>query len=155
MHDYLIHYGILGQKWGIRRYQNPDGSLTPAGRRRLKNKDTFQETEEEMKTRLLERPTPKEVYENMDKFTTKELTQMYNRMNVESNIRNLVRQADTKDSTYRNIMKELEQANKDIDTMNNTITKLAGGKKKRQELDEKMTEFLASSLYAMAVTNKD
>lgn len=28
----LYHHGILGQKWGIRRYQNPDGSLTEAGR---------------------------------------------------------------------------------------------------------------------------
>lgn len=30
----LEHSGIKGQKWGVRRYQNPDGSLTDEGRRR-------------------------------------------------------------------------------------------------------------------------
>lgn len=30
----LAHHGILGQKWGVRRYQNKDGSLTPAGKTR-------------------------------------------------------------------------------------------------------------------------
>jgi hypothetical protein len=30
--NYLAHHGTKGQRWGIRRWQNPDGSLTPAGR---------------------------------------------------------------------------------------------------------------------------
>lgn len=30
----LYHFGVKGQKWGIRRYQNKDGTLTPAGRQR-------------------------------------------------------------------------------------------------------------------------
>lgn len=33
--DELYHHGVQGQKWGVRRYQNPDGSLTEEGRRRL------------------------------------------------------------------------------------------------------------------------
>ena len=30
----LYHHGIKGQKWGVRRYQNKDGSLTPAGKKK-------------------------------------------------------------------------------------------------------------------------
>lgn len=32
--NYLQHFGILGMHWGIRRYQNADGTLTEAGKRR-------------------------------------------------------------------------------------------------------------------------
>ena len=31
---YLIHYGVKGQKWGVRRYQNEDGTLTEEGKKR-------------------------------------------------------------------------------------------------------------------------
>lgn len=36
MSDYLIHHGTKGMRWGIRRYQNKDGSLTAEGRQRYK-----------------------------------------------------------------------------------------------------------------------
>ena len=41
--DELVHYGIKGQKWGRRQYQNKDGSLTPAGRERYGSKENFEQ----------------------------------------------------------------------------------------------------------------
>lgn len=43
MNNELYHHGIKGMRWGIRRYQNPDGSLTPAGKKRLQQLDSERE----------------------------------------------------------------------------------------------------------------
>lgn len=46
----LYHHGVKGMKWGVRRYQNKDGSLTPAGKKRYYTETGFL-TEEGRKQR--------------------------------------------------------------------------------------------------------
>ena len=41
--DELYHHGIKGQKWGIRRFENPDGTLTPEGKARYRGENSIKQ----------------------------------------------------------------------------------------------------------------
>lgn len=93
--DELYHYGILGMKWGIRRYQNKNGSLTSAGKKRYASdskKDPEKRTEdvETTKKRILASRDPKQLYKNANLFSDQELQAAYLRLNTEKNIKNLI-----------------------------------------------------------------
>lgn len=77
MDDVLIHYGILGMKWGVRRYQNKDGSLTSAGKKRYSNNDNTKEAPQ----KNTEEPKKKSVKDMSDE----ELRREVNRMQLEQN----------------------------------------------------------------------
>ena len=70
----LQHFGILGQRWGVRRYQNPDGSLTPRGQARLDRKDNrWAETKgEKVKAKI-----QKTVSRDMNRFIQTQLDMSY------------------------------------------------------------------------------
>ena len=42
--DYLAHHGVKGQKWGVRRYQNEDGSLTAQGQKQYGKMKSWQDS---------------------------------------------------------------------------------------------------------------
>lgn len=47
----LYHHGVKGMKWGVRRYQNKDGSLTAAGRARARMTDSFKSFRDKRKAK--------------------------------------------------------------------------------------------------------
>ena len=57
--DQLYHHGILGMKWGVRRYQNKDGSLTNAGKNRY-DRDVRENNSKKKDNRIrIDGPDPK------------------------------------------------------------------------------------------------
>lgn len=76
MSDYISHFGVKGMKWGIRRYQNRDGSLTPEGRKRYGRSEDSEKVQE-----LRKKP--------ISAMSNQELETVIRRMNLERQYRDL------------------------------------------------------------------
>lgn len=137
----LYHHGIKGMKWGIRRYQNKDGSLTPKGKKRrslkqvIKDHKTAKKRKEalekarqvkaekkvqeqtlaEKKAKILNSTDPKEIYENRHLLTYNELNDRVNRINLESNLANKIPQ----EQVQTGLDKVNSMMRKTSDTINN------------------------------------
>lgn len=89
----LFHWGIKGQKWGVRRFQNKDGSLTPAGKKRVQKGGQRKST----KPKNDQHEDYKEAHTSrrMDQMSTQELKRRNSRLQAEQQYRELNKKASS------------------------------------------------------------
>jgi len=122
----LTHHGILGMKWGRRRYQNKDGSLTAAGKKRYGD-DGPEDTVEQKKARILKNLNAEDVYKNRDLFSNKEIQDLTNRLNNEKTIKGLIPEKERKGKKfvdgYVNTSKTIKEITNASEDLYNSIVK--------------------------------
>lgn len=88
----LYHWGVKGMKWGVRRYQNKDGSLTPRGRKRQK----------ELSADEKERASRKNDLKNRRTMSDAELRKKIERLKMEKEFKNLTNEDINSGKTFVN-----------------------------------------------------
>ena len=137
----LAHHGIKGMRWGIRRFQNKDGTLTSLGKKkkRSQNQEDKEETVEERRARLLKSTDASEIYKNRDILSTAEINERLNRIDTEARLSRVAE--NTKKSGMDYIDKALKVGRKvnEIYEFTNTPVMKALKKKLLGEVEEHMS----------------
>lgn len=83
----LNHHGILGMRWGVRRYQNKDGSLTALGKKKQEKELLNKLREEAKKERVLKSGSAKELLQYKGQLTPEEMRSAAERIRWEQEMR--------------------------------------------------------------------
>lgn len=122
----LTHWGIKGMKWGIRRFQNKDGSLTAAGKKRRgidDSDDNRTESIEAKRERLLKSTNVSEIYKNRNLLTTAEINERLNRIDTERRLSEAAsKESKPKKTTIDRVNTILKYGNKINEIYNFTKT---------------------------------
>ncbi len=103
MSNELTHHGIKDQKWGLRRFQNPDGSLTPAGRARYgvgEEQEGSKNSGSDSPTKSGGKSASGKSRRSTADMTDEELRVRINRLNLEEQYSNLVERQKTRETSY-------------------------------------------------------
>ena len=121
--NYLYHHGIKGQRWGVRRYQNSDGSLTPAGVKRY-YQDGMKNSSDKNEKKILkeEYKMYKQARQNAKGWQYDSATKEKKNLKIANKSINKLDRIDNKVSKYRRQGK-IDKANKTIEKGKNIYAK--------------------------------
>lgn len=118
--EHLAHHGVLGMKWGIRRYQPyPKGYKGNGKEVGEAKKEAKSRTKEE----ILSRPTVKEVYDIRDQLTTDEINKALNRINAEQRLDKMLK--EERANAFKQVDKVMDKVGK-VNNWQNTVLNTAG-----------------------------
>ena len=93
----LYHFGVKGMKWGVRRYQNKDGTLTKAGRKKIAklDKEYSKLTGQKRNTESSNTRSPLTKKKKLSEMTDDEIRARINRITLERNYLDLINNQDS------------------------------------------------------------